>query len=92
MNISLGFHALFTLFITFFLIYGISDLEYIVLYISCGISDLEKIFLYWYLDGLLLYASQWALLHRVGLLIRGHNTNNSSEATMCIIKDVVLRR
>ncbi|KAH9367268.1 hypothetical protein HPB48_013609 [Haemaphysalis longicornis] len=35
---------------------------------------------------------QWVLFHRSGLLTRGQNTNNYSEASIRILKDVVLCR
>ena len=36
--------------------------------------------------------TEWLTLHRQGLFTRGNNTNNYSEATMRIIKDVILNR
>ncbi|KAL3175786.1 hypothetical protein MRX96_000972 [Rhipicephalus microplus] len=35
---------------------------------------------------------QWVLLHRVDLMARGHNANNYSEASIRILKDIVLSR
>ncbi|KAL3221030.1 hypothetical protein MRX96_029732 [Rhipicephalus microplus] len=35
---------------------------------------------------------QWVLLHRVGLITRAHNTNSYSEASIQILKDIVLSR
>lgn len=35
---------------------------------------------------------QWVLLYRAGLMTRGHNTNNYSEASIRILKDIVLCR
>ncbi|KAL1421131.1 hypothetical protein MTO96_023438 [Rhipicephalus appendiculatus] len=35
---------------------------------------------------------QWVLLYRAGLMTRGHNTNNHSEASIRILKDIVLCR
>lgn len=34
----------------------------------------------------------WSIMYRAGYLVRGHQTNNFAEATMCIIKDIILNR
>lgn len=36
--------------------------------------------------------SEWVLLFRSGLTTRGHNTNNFAEASIRILKDIVLHR
>ena len=36
--------------------------------------------------------NEWALAFRDGILYRGHNTNNYSEAAMLVIKDNILHR
>ena len=45
-----------------------------------------------YLDSLIERRDEWAISFRTGALLRGHHTNNFCEATMCIIKDIVLNR
>ncbi|XP_077546095.1 uncharacterized protein LOC144158816 [Haemaphysalis longicornis] len=35
---------------------------------------------------------EWVVMHRAGLMTRGHNTNNYSESSMRILKDIVLCR
>ena len=35
---------------------------------------------------------EWAKLFRMELLMRGHHTNNFAEATMRILKDIILER
>ena len=48
--------------------------------------------LFSYLDTLIERREEWAVTFRAGAMLRGHNTNNYCEATMCIIKEVVLNR
>ena len=36
--------------------------------------------------------TEWLALHRQRLLIHHNNTNNYSEATVCILKDITLQR
>ncbi|XP_050726632.1 uncharacterized protein LOC127003722 [Eriocheir sinensis] len=45
-----------------------------------------------YLNTLDQRREEWAIAYRAGALLRGHNTNNYCESTMCIIKDNVLNR
>lgn len=56
----------------------------IFLYYYCSYSS--------YLGSLIERSDEWAIAFRAGALLRGHHTNNFCEATMCIIKDVVLNR
>ncbi|XP_050699733.1 uncharacterized protein LOC126987091 [Eriocheir sinensis] len=45
-----------------------------------------------YLQSLMDRREEWAIAFREGAMLRGHHTNNFCEATMCIIKEVVLNR
>ncbi|XP_049522414.1 uncharacterized protein LOC119448673 [Dermacentor silvarum] len=38
------------------------------------------------------WKEEWVLFFRLGLITRGHNTNNYDEATIRVLKDVVLGR
>ncbi|XP_043240097.1 uncharacterized protein LOC122390827 [Amphibalanus amphitrite] len=45
-----------------------------------------------YMEELVERRAEWALAFRSGEVLRGHHTNNFAEATMCVIKDIVLNR
>ncbi|KAK4289431.1 hypothetical protein Pmani_037594 [Petrolisthes manimaculis] len=45
-----------------------------------------------YLSSLVQQKEEWAVAFRAGTILRGHHTNNFCEATMSIIKDIVLNR
>ena len=49
-------------------------------------------FLSSYLEGLVERRTEWAIAFRQGAALRGNHTNNYAEATMNIIKDIVLNR
>jgi len=43
-------------------------------------------------EDFLLRQKEWVLFHRRGIITRNNNTNNYSEATMRVLKDIVLER
>ncbi|XP_043192573.1 PKS-NRPS hybrid synthetase cheA-like isoform X2 [Amphibalanus amphitrite] len=45
-----------------------------------------------YMEGLIERRAEWAIAYRQGSALRGNHTNNYAEATMCIIKDIVMNR
>ncbi|XP_066958964.1 uncharacterized protein [Macrobrachium rosenbergii] len=45
-----------------------------------------------YVTNLIQRKEEWCILYRAGRLLRGNQTNNYAEATMCIIKDIILNR
>ena len=49
-------------------------------------------FLYRYVEDFMKRRAEWSLAFRSGEVLRGHHTNNFAEATMCVIKDIVLNR
>ncbi|XP_050724616.1 uncharacterized protein LOC127002576 [Eriocheir sinensis] len=45
-----------------------------------------------YLSKLFERRHEWSIWARKGFFLRGHNTNNFAESTICIVKDVILNR